>query len=51
MSFTPREKHILRGFGNRVLRKIFGPKREEVAGGWRTLHEGLSQFVLFTKYY
>jgi hypothetical protein len=25
-------------FENRVLRKIFGPKREEVAGGWRTLH-------------
>jgi hypothetical protein len=23
---------------NRVLRKIFGPKREEVVGGWRTLH-------------
>jgi hypothetical protein len=23
---------------NRVLRKIFGPKREEVAGGWRRLH-------------
>jgi hypothetical protein len=25
-------------FENRVLRRIFGPKREEVAGGWRTLH-------------
>jgi hypothetical protein len=23
---------------NRVLRRIFGPKREEVAGGWRSLH-------------
>jgi hypothetical protein len=23
---------------NRVLRRIFGPKREEVAGGWRGLH-------------
>jgi hypothetical protein len=23
---------------NRMLRKIFGPKREEVAGGWRKLH-------------
>jgi hypothetical protein len=23
---------------NRVLRRIFGPKREEVAGGWRALH-------------
>jgi hypothetical protein len=25
-------------FENRVLRRIFGPKREEVAGGWRKLH-------------
>jgi hypothetical protein len=24
-------------FENRVLRRIFGPKREEVSGGWRTL--------------
>jgi hypothetical protein len=32
------EKHKLRGFENRVLRKIFGPKREEVAGEWRRLH-------------
>jgi hypothetical protein len=23
---------------NRLLRRIFGPKREEVAGGWRRLH-------------
>jgi hypothetical protein len=28
----------LRVFGNRVLESIFGPKREEVAGGWRRLH-------------
>jgi hypothetical protein len=25
-------------FGNRVLRKISGPKRDEVTGGWRKLH-------------
>jgi len=25
-------------FENRVLRRIFGPKREEVAGGWRRVH-------------
>jgi hypothetical protein len=25
-------------FENRVLRKIFGPKREKVTGGWRRLH-------------
>jgi hypothetical protein len=28
----------LRAFENRVLRKIFGPKRGEVTGGWRKLH-------------
>jgi hypothetical protein len=29
-------------FENRVLRRIFGPKRDEVAGEWRKLHnEGL----------
>jgi hypothetical protein len=27
-------------FENRVLRRIFGPKREEVAGDWRRLHNG-----------
>jgi hypothetical protein len=32
-----REEHILRVFENRVLR-IFGPKRDEVTGGWRKLH-------------
>jgi hypothetical protein len=31
-------KSTLRVFENRVLRRIFGPKREEVAGGWRRLH-------------
>jgi hypothetical protein len=25
-------------YENRVLRRIFGPKREEVVGGWRRLH-------------
>jgi hypothetical protein len=28
----------LRVFENRVLGKIFGPKRDEVTGGWRKLH-------------
>jgi hypothetical protein len=32
-----REEHRLRVFENRVLRKIFGPKREE-DGSWRKLH-------------
>jgi hypothetical protein len=37
---TLREERTLRVFENRVLRKIFGPKRErdEVIGGWRKLH-------------
>jgi hypothetical protein len=33
-----REEHRLRVFGNRVLRRIFGPKSDEVMGGWRKLH-------------
>jgi hypothetical protein len=33
-----REEHRLRAFENRVLRRIFGPKRDEVTGGWRKLH-------------
>jgi hypothetical protein len=37
-SLTLRDEHRLRVFGNRVLRRIFGPKREEVAGDWRRLH-------------
>jgi hypothetical protein len=32
-----REEHRLRVFGNRVMRRIFGPKREE-DGSWRKLH-------------
>jgi hypothetical protein len=33
-----REEYSLRVFENRVLRKIFGPKRNEVIRGWRKLH-------------
>jgi hypothetical protein len=33
--FTLSEKHRLRMFEKRVLRRIFGPKREEVMGEWR----------------
>jgi hypothetical protein len=36
-SFKVREEHRLRVFENRMLRRIFGPKREEVVGGWRRL--------------
>jgi hypothetical protein len=37
-SLTLREKHRLRVFENRVLRRIFGPKRNDVTGEWRKLH-------------
>ncbi|KAJ4440692.1 hypothetical protein ANN_08840, partial [Periplaneta americana] len=37
-TFTLREEHRLRVFENKVLRKIFGAKRDEVAGEWRKLH-------------
>ena len=33
-----REERRLRVFGTRVLRRIFGPKRGEVTGEWRKLH-------------
>jgi hypothetical protein len=33
-----REEHRLRVFENRVLRVSFGPKKTEVARGWRRLH-------------
>jgi hypothetical protein len=35
---TLREEHRLRVFENRVLRRIFGPKRDVVTGEWRKLH-------------
>jgi hypothetical protein len=38
LSLLLREERRLRVFGNRVLRRIFGPKRDEVAGDWRKLH-------------
>jgi hypothetical protein len=37
-SLTLREEHRLRMFENWVLRIIFGPKRDEVTGEWRKLH-------------
>jgi hypothetical protein len=37
-SLTLREEHRLRVFENRVLRRMFGPKRDEVTGEWRRLH-------------
>jgi hypothetical protein len=37
-SLTLREDHRLRVFENRVLRRIFRPKKDEVTGEWRKLH-------------
>ena len=37
-SLTLREERRLRVFENRVLRRIFMPKRDEVTGEWRKLH-------------
>jgi hypothetical protein len=37
-SLTLREEYRLRVFKNRVLRRISGPKRDEVTGNWRKLH-------------
>jgi len=38
MSHPLREERRLRVFENRVLRKVFGPKRDEVTGEWGKLH-------------
>jgi hypothetical protein len=37
-SLTSREDYRLRVFENMVLRRIYGPKRDEVTVGWRKLH-------------
>jgi hypothetical protein len=37
-SLTLREEHRLRVFENRVLRRIFGPKNDQVKREWRKLH-------------
>jgi hypothetical protein len=39
-SLTLRDKRRLRVFENRVLRRIFGPKRDEVTGEWEKLQNG-----------
>ena len=38
-SLTLREGHMLRVFENMVLRRAFGPNRDEVTGEWRKLHK------------
>jgi hypothetical protein len=43
-----REEHRLRLFENRVLKKIFGPTRDEVTGEWRRLHNEELHDVYFS---
>ena len=43
-----REECRLRVFENRVLRRVFGPKRDGVTGEWRKLHK--EELVMFTPY-
>jgi len=38
LSQREREERRLRVFENRVLRRMFGPKRDEVTGEWSKLH-------------
>ena len=38
MHVSLREERKLRVFENKVLRRIFGPRRDEVTGDWRRLH-------------
>jgi hypothetical protein len=50
-SLTLRGEHRLRVFENRVLRRIFGPKRDEVTGQWRKLHNKELHNLFITRYY
>jgi hypothetical protein len=49
-SLTLREEHRLRVFENRVLRRVFGPKRNEVMGRWRKLRNDELRDLYFAKY-
>jgi hypothetical protein len=52
LGLSLREEHILRVSENKELRGIYGPKGEEVAGGWRTLHnEELHNLYASSLYY
>ena len=51
-SFILREERRLRVFQNRVLRRVFGPKRDQVTGEWIKLHnEELSDLYCLSKLY
>jgi hypothetical protein len=42
------EEHRLRVFMNRVLRRIFGPNRDEETGEWRKLHNEELHILYFS---
>jgi hypothetical protein len=51
-SVTLKTEHRLIVFNNRMLKNIFGPKREGVTGDERKVpNEGLSWLILLSKYY
>jgi hypothetical protein len=47
-SITLREERKLRLFGNRVLKRIYGSKREDETGSWRRLHIGELPLLYFS---
>jgi len=49
-SLTLREERKLRVFENRVLRRVFGSKRDEVTGEWRKLHNEEQGSLPLTQY-
>jgi hypothetical protein len=50
-SLTLRDEDRLRVFVNRVMRRIFGPQRDDVTGEWRRLYQGALGSVLLNKYH
>jgi hypothetical protein len=50
-SLTLGEDHRLRVCENRLLRRLFGPQRDEVTGEWRRLNNEELNDLYYTKYY
>ena len=44
-SLTLREEHTLRVFENKIVRKTFGAKRDEIIGEWRKLHNSSPNII------